>query len=53
MKFFVCVYDRLEGKIRVTVDAKDEDEASECARVAAAENGCHSIVEVIVEDGEP
>lgn len=47
MKWFCAVYDRLQGKVCMTVNANTEDEADEMAMIAAAELGCVHVTDVI------
>jgi hypothetical protein len=46
--FDCTVYDRAEGRLHVTVCASDEEAAYEEASIAAAENGCRNVTEVVV-----
>lgn len=48
MKFDCTIYDRAEGMIHVSVDAKNEDAAYEEASIAASERGCSNITEIVV-----
>lgn len=42
------VYDAAEGRLHVTVRARDDDEAHEEAGIAAAERGCRAVAEIVV-----
>lgn len=42
------IYDRCEGKLHRVVYASSEDGAHEEASICAAENGCRSVVEIVV-----
>lgn len=42
------VYDAAEGRLHVTVRARDDDEAHEEAGIAAAERGCRAVTEIVV-----
>lgn len=52
MKWFCAVYDRLQGKVCITVVADTEDEADEEAMIGAAELGCTDITDVICSVNE-
>jgi hypothetical protein len=46
---FPCtVYDSREGRLHLTVHACDPIEAEDEASIAAAENGCQNISEIVV-----
>jgi hypothetical protein len=47
MKFETTVYDAAEGRLHITVEANNEEEADEEAYIAASERGCH-ITEIVV-----
>lgn len=49
-KYSYTITDRCEGTINGTVHADSEDEALEEASIAAAENGCRFVEEIIVEE---
>lgn len=42
------IYDAAEGRLHVDVAASDEDAAYEEAGIAAAEQGCRAVVEIVV-----
>lgn len=42
------IYDAAEGRLHVTVRARDDDEAHEEAGIAAAERGCRAVTEIVV-----
>ncbi len=48
MKFDCTICDRAEGKLRITVEAADEDAAYDEAGIAAAERGCSNVDEIVV-----
>ena len=48
MNYECTVYDRCEGTLHLTVQAKDEHDAYDEAEIAAAENGCRNVTEVVV-----
>lgn len=48
MKFDCTIYDKAEGRLHITVDARDEDEAQEEANIAASERGCSNVTEIVV-----
>lgn len=48
MKIPCTIIDRYEGKLHVVVEATDEEAAHEEASIAAAEEGCRDVIEVVV-----
>jgi hypothetical protein len=48
MKFDCTIYDKAEGRLHVTVEAVDEDDAHEEVEIAAAERGCANVTEIVV-----
>lgn len=48
IRFSCTIYDKAEGKIHVSVDAKNEDVAYEEASIAASERGCSNVTEIVV-----
>jgi hypothetical protein len=48
MKFDTTVYDAAEGRLHITVEADNKDEADEEAHIAASERGCQHIGEIVV-----
>lgn len=48
MKFDCTIYDIAESRIHITVDAINEERAYEEASIAASEQGCSNITEIIV-----
>lgn len=47
-RWIVEIHDAREGTVRRDVLADTEDEALEEASIAAAENGCYHVAEIIV-----
>lgn len=49
-KYTCTIHDHYQGDFTVTVYADSEDEAQEEAEIAAAENGCTHVDEIIVDE---
>jgi hypothetical protein len=48
MRFEVTVYDALEGRLHITVEACDEHAAHDEANVVASERGYNNVTEIVV-----